>query len=166
MKRRHTTRRLSPEERRRALAAFIVPPDEPELPAWWPKPTSITDPQPGATTDRTPAAPSDERSLDPTADRNKNDQRLVDAIADSVINVTMKKREPAKSKPTMTTVLRKAIADSGLPLLTLSEQAGVNRVSLMRFVSGKTSLHLDVADKLADHFDLELRPRGRKAKGK
>lgn len=56
----------------------------------------------------------------------------------------------------MTDPLRKAIVDSGLPLLRLSKETGVIRASLIRFVRGDTSLRLDVADKLATFFGLEL----------
>ncbi|MCY2995298.1 MAG: helix-turn-helix transcriptional regulator [Planctomycetota bacterium] len=56
----------------------------------------------------------------------------------------------------MTDVLKAAIADSGLPLLRLSKATGVQRTSLIRFTRGETSLHLDVADVLADYFGLKL----------
>ena len=56
----------------------------------------------------------------------------------------------------MTDPLRKVIVDSGLSMLRLSKETGVNRASLMRFVRGDTSLRLDVADKLAAYFGLEL----------
>ena len=56
----------------------------------------------------------------------------------------------------ITTALRQAILDSGLPLLRLANETGVQRASLSRFVRGKNSLRLDVADKLAAYFGLEL----------
>lgn len=56
----------------------------------------------------------------------------------------------------MTDSLREAIVESGLPMLRLANEAGVERASLIRFVRGETSLRLDVADKLAAYFDLEL----------
>lgn len=65
---------------------------------------------------------------------------------------------------TMTEVLRQAIVDSGLPLLTLSQKTGVERASIRRFVLGERSLRLDMADRLATYFELELRPNGRKPK--
>jgi len=55
-------------------------------------------------------------------------------------------------------LLRRTIQDSGIPFLTLEKETGVLRQSVMRFVSGQTSLHLDSADKLATYFGLELRP--------
>lgn len=53
-------------------------------------------------------------------------------------------------------VLRRAILDSGLPLLRIATETGVQRASLSRFVRGKNSLRLDVADKLAAYFGLKL----------
>jgi plasmid maintenance system antidote protein VapI len=61
-----------------------------------------------------------------------------------------------KPKATMTDVLRQTIAESGIPLLRLSNDADVARASLIRFLRGETSLRLDVADKLAAYFGLEL----------
>jgi len=56
----------------------------------------------------------------------------------------------------MTDPLRQAIVDSKLPLLTLANETGIARASLIRFVRGQTSLRLDIADKLAVYFNLEL----------
>jgi plasmid maintenance system antidote protein VapI len=67
------------------------------------------------------------------------------------------------SNAPLTDVLRRAIRDSGLPLLRLAQDAGVERASLSRFVRGKNSLRLDVADKLARYFGLTLtRPEDHK----
>ena len=63
----------------------------------------------------------------------------------------------------MTEVLRRAIRESGLPLLRIAEDTGVQRASLIRFARGDQSLRLDVADKLAAFFGLSLtkrNPRG------
>ena len=57
---------------------------------------------------------------------------------------------------TMTEVLRRRIEESDLPFLTLEQQTGVLRQSLMKFVRGETTLRLDAADKLAEFFGLEL----------
>jgi plasmid maintenance system antidote protein VapI len=57
--------------------------------------------------------------------------------------------------------LRRAVLDSGLPLLQIAEAAGVERASLSRFVRGERTLRLDMADRLAAHFGLELRARQR-----
>jgi plasmid maintenance system antidote protein VapI len=62
-----------------------------------------------------------------------------------------------KQPPTMSDVLRQAIRESGVPLLTLSQSTGLERASLSRFVSGTRSLRLDCADKLAAYFGLVLK---------
>jgi len=56
----------------------------------------------------------------------------------------------------ITDLLRKTIADSGLPLLVIERETGVKRASVMRFLRGEQSLRLDMADKLAAYFGLEL----------
>lgn len=58
----------------------------------------------------------------------------------------------------MTEVLRRAIRESGLPLLRIAEDTGAQRASLIRFARGDQSLRLDVADKLAAYFGLSLTP--------
>lgn len=62
----------------------------------------------------------------------------------------------------ITDVLRQAIIDSGLPLLKIEQDTGVQRASLSRFVRGMNSLRLDVADKLAAYFGLTLTPNAKK----
>ena len=57
----------------------------------------------------------------------------------------------------ITDLLRRTIADSGVTLLALERETGVTRASIMRFVRGDQSLRLDIADRLAVHFGLELR---------
>ena len=69
----------------------------------------------------------------------------------------MSKRKPPSP---LTGPLRQVIRDSGLPLLRLSQETGVVRASLIRFVRGETSLRLDVVDKLAAYFGLALAPLG------
>lgn len=61
----------------------------------------------------------------------------------------------------MTESLKRAIRDSGMGFRELERETGVVRQSLMRFMSGRGSLRVDVADKLAVYFDLELRPARR-----
>jgi plasmid maintenance system antidote protein VapI len=63
----------------------------------------------------------------------------------------------AKATP-ISDVLRRAILDSEIPLLRIANETGVQRASLSRFVRGKNSLRLDIADKLAAYFGLELTP--------
>ncbi len=59
-----------------------------------------------------------------------------------------------KSKSPLTDALREAIRDSGLPLLTLANETGIARASLIRFKRGNTSIRLDIADKLAVYFGI------------
>ena len=70
-----------------------------------------------------------------------------------------------KAPKTMTETLRQAIGESGLPMLRLAKESGVERVSLIRFARGDQGLHLAAADKLAAYFGLELQPTSRKTKG-
>lgn len=71
---------------------------------------------------------------------------------------------------TMTETLRRALnreIESGTTFRDLERATGVLRQSLMPFARGECSIRLDKADKLAQHFGLELReakPR-RKRKG-
>jgi hypothetical protein len=58
----------------------------------------------------------------------------------------------------MSATLRKAIADSGKSFKALERETGITRQSLMKFVAG-TSLRLDIADRVAIYFGLELRPK-------
>lgn len=63
----------------------------------------------------------------------------------------------------MTEVLRRAIHESGLTMLKIAEDTGIQRASLIRFARGDQSLRLDVADKLAAYFGLRLiRPERQK----
>lgn len=62
----------------------------------------------------------------------------------------------------MSEVIRRAIVESGETYLGLSRATGLTRASLQRFVDGRNSLRLDLADKLARHFELELKPQRRK----
>jgi len=64
-----------------------------------------------------------------------------------------------KKLTTMTEALREAIADSDLSFKALERETGVIRQSLMKFMQHETSLRLDIADKLAAYFELELKKR-------
>jgi plasmid maintenance system antidote protein VapI len=55
-------------------------------------------------------------------------------------------------------ILREAIRKSSQSLQRLSELTGVQRASLSRFVRGERTLRLDMAERLAEYFGLELRP--------
>jgi len=65
----------------------------------------------------------------------------------------------SKAKQAISDALRKAVVDSGLPFLKLEQATGVKRQSLMKFMAGEQSLRLDIADKLAAYFGLELTKR-------
>jgi plasmid maintenance system antidote protein VapI len=53
--------------------------------------------------------------------------------------------------------IAQAVESGRTNYLTLERKTGVTRASIMRFVRGRQSLHLGMADKLAAHFGLELR---------
>jgi plasmid maintenance system antidote protein VapI len=57
-------------------------------------------------------------------------------------------------------VLRRAIAESGASYNAIEKATGVSRASVMRFVEGRQSLRLDMADRLADFLGLALGTRG------
>jgi plasmid maintenance system antidote protein VapI len=61
-----------------------------------------------------------------------------------------------KPAPTMTMVILKAIEQSGESLYAIAQATGMQKSALGRFVSGKQSLRLDIADKLAAHLGFEL----------
>jgi plasmid maintenance system antidote protein VapI len=56
------------------------------------------------------------------------------------------------------TVLR-AIGQGRTSYLALERETGVTRASIRRFVNGERTLRLDMADRLAAYFGLELRPK-------
>ncbi|MGE0757855.1 MAG: helix-turn-helix domain-containing protein [Pirellulaceae bacterium] len=57
----------------------------------------------------------------------------------------------------LTEVLRKALADTD-PLYPIAKATGVSYSVLYRFSTGERDITLRTADKLAAHFQLELRP--------
>ena len=67
------------------------------------------------------------------------------------------------SNATITDILRRAILEAieagRVTYKGLGRDTGVSRMSIMRFASGKRSLRLDMADKLAEHFGLRLAKR-------
>jgi transcriptional regulator with XRE-family HTH domain len=62
----------------------------------------------------------------------------------------------AKGRLSISEVLRLAIAESGQSFKRLEQETGVLRQSLMKFARGEQTLRLDMAEKLADYFGLEL----------
>ena len=55
--------------------------------------------------------------------------------------------------------VEQAVADGRTNYLALERQTGVVRASIRRFVNGERSLRLDMADRLAAFFELELRTK-------
>jgi plasmid maintenance system antidote protein VapI len=62
-----------------------------------------------------------------------------------------------KPTPRPTDVLKEAIVKSDVSYKSLSRETGVARASIQRFVDGRQSIRLDMADRLAGYFGLELR---------
>jgi transcriptional regulator with XRE-family HTH domain len=60
---------------------------------------------------------------------------------------------------TITDAIKQAIGDSRLSLNAIEKATGVRRASLLRFMRGESSLRLDIADKLAEYFGLEVMKR-------
>src|SRR4051794_8776882 len=57
-----------------------------------------------------------------------------------------------RKEQTMTTTLLEAIRDSGQKVGSIARATGLDRAALGRFVAGKQSLRLDLADRLVTHF--------------
>ena len=62
----------------------------------------------------------------------------------------------------MTEALKKAIINSGMSFQAIERETGIKRQSLMRFVRDEQSLRLDLADRLAEYFGLEVIQRKRR----
>lgn len=59
-------------------------------------------------------------------------------------------------------ILKKTITDSGMSHLRIEKECGVNRLSIGRFMSGKTLLSLEQVEMLAEYFGLALLPETKK----
>lgn len=66
---------------------------------------------------------------------------------------------------TISQTLREKVIESGLSQFQLYRESGVNRVSIGRFLAGRTGLSMEQLDMLAVYFGLELRPAKAKRKG-
>ncbi len=67
---------------------------------------------------------------------------------------------------TMIEALKTAIAASGMTWLQLERATGLQRASLKRFYEGKHTLRLDLADRLAAYFGIDVKlPRRLRGKG-
>jgi plasmid maintenance system antidote protein VapI len=62
----------------------------------------------------------------------------------------------------MSDVLRQAIVESGMALIALERETGVQRMSITQFLRGEASLCHGKADALAAYFGLELRRSARR----
>jgi plasmid maintenance system antidote protein VapI len=74
----------------------------------------------------------------------------------------------ATRRPTITETLRQRLIaefESGTSLRTIEADVGVIRQSLAKFIRHDQSLRLDMADKLAERYGLELKP-AKKLKGR
>ncbi len=69
-----------------------------------------------------------------------------------------------KRQQTMTELLRHALANVE-SIRAVAKATGLRHSSLLRFVNGKQSLRLDLADRLAEHFGIESRQTSRRRKG-
>jgi plasmid maintenance system antidote protein VapI len=63
---------------------------------------------------------------------------------------------PGKANSSMTDVLRRTIIESGISYKALSRETGVARASIQRFVDGRQSIRLDMADRLAGYFKVRI----------
>ncbi len=82
------------------------------------------------------------------------------ALIASFSDVIIHTMNASQSKAPISNLLRQTIAESGVSYNAMQNLTGVTRASIMRFVRGDQSLRLDVADRLAAFFDLELRKKG------
>ena len=68
---------------------------------------------------------------------------------------------------TMSETLREALRKSTLTVYAVAKATGLQTDSLYRFLDGRTSLRLDLADRLAEFLGFELRkPAKRSTSGK
>jgi plasmid maintenance system antidote protein VapI len=67
--------------------------------------------------------------------------------------------DPAPISDLLRRTIAQAVDRGRTNYLTLERETGVTRASIMRFVRGPQSLRLDMADRLAAYFGLELRPK-------
>ncbi len=70
-----------------------------------------------------------------------------------------KGKRPAPITDLLRLTIAEAIERGRTHFLTLQQETGLSRASIMRFVRGSQSLRLDMADRLAAFFGLELRAK-------
>ena len=71
----------------------------------------------------------------------------------------MSGRQPTPISDLLRQTIARAVEEGRTNYKALERDTGVTRASIMRFVRGSQSLRLDMADRLAAHFGLELRPK-------
>ena len=64
----------------------------------------------------------------------------------------------------MTELLRQALSEVE-SIRAVAKATGLDNASLSRFVNGERSLRLDLADRLAEYFEIECRRKARRRKG-
>jgi hypothetical protein len=71
-------------------------------------------------------------------------------------------RQPSPITALLWRTVADAISQGRTNYLTLERETGVARASIRRFVNGERTLRLDMADRLATYFGLELRAKHKK----
>jgi plasmid maintenance system antidote protein VapI len=71
-------------------------------------------------------------------------------------------KEPSPISDLLQRTISEAVEAGRTTYLALERETGVTRASIMRFVRGSQSLRLDMADRLAAYFGLELRAKRKK----
>jgi len=74
--------------------------------------------------------------------------------------------KPHEPTPTISDLLRDALRETTETIRGVSRATGVPHTSLIRFLRGELRLRLDMAERLVEHFGIEVRrPTGGKRKG-
>jgi plasmid maintenance system antidote protein VapI len=68
-------------------------------------------------------------------------------------------KQPAPISGLLRESILRAVESRRTSYKALERDTGVTRASIMRFVRGSQTLRLDMADRLAAYFGLELRPK-------
>jgi plasmid maintenance system antidote protein VapI len=68
-------------------------------------------------------------------------------------------KRPAPISDLLRRTIARSIQNGKISYKALERETGVSRASIMRFVRGTQSLRLDMADRLAARFGLELRSK-------
>ena len=84
-----------------------------------------------------------------------DDDRTIDNARFHCENCAMRTKRQQEPE-SMTDALRRAIVESGESHNKLWKATGVSRASIAKFVTGEQSLRLDLADRLAKHFGLNV----------